>query len=288
MACNVDTTLTQACASGIGRVRDQITLLQLIAQLTCEAAAGGGGGGSVTVSDNGTPVVSPASTLNFIGATVADGGGGTADITIPAGTPAAPDTSVQFNNGGAFGGDAGLTYNAGTDALTVAGSVTVPLLASPAATALSLASAGVTRANFSTAGHLLFNTDNTNDIGALAATRPRTVYAATSVVQGAGGGSGGVSIAGGIVSASNISAVSAVSGSTASFTTITGSGVVTGSTLRTSTAFTVGTLPAASAGTRGRRAYVTDATAPTFMGALVGGGAVVTPVFDNGVAWVAG
>ena len=51
-------------------------------------------------------------------------------------------------------------------------------------------------------------------------------------------------------------------------------------------AFTVATLPAA--GTQGRKAWVTDATAPTFLGALTGGGAVVTPVFDNGTIWIAG
>lgn len=48
--------------------------------------------------------------------------------------------------------------------------------------------------------------------------------------------------------------------------------------------YTVATLPAA--GTAGRRAYVTDATAPTYLGALTGGGSVVCPVFDNGTAWV--
>jgi hypothetical protein len=48
--------------------------------------------------------------------------------------------------------------------------------------------------------------------------------------------------------------------------------------------YTVATLPAA--GTAGRTAYVTDATGPTYLGALTGGGAVVCPVFDNGVAWV--
>lgn len=48
--------------------------------------------------------------------------------------------------------------------------------------------------------------------------------------------------------------------------------------------YTVATLP--TAGTAGRRAYVTDATAPTFLGSLTGGGAVVCPVFDNGSAWV--
>ncbi len=61
---------------------------------------------------------------------------------------------------------------------------------------------------------------------------------------------------------------------------------VEASTVRTATAYTVATLPVA--GTAGRRAYVTDATAPTWLGALIGGGTVVCPVFDNGTAWVAG
>jgi hypothetical protein len=57
---------------------------------------------------------------------------------------------------------------------------------------------------------------------------------------------------------------------------------VTG-TVRTQ-GYTVATLPAA--GTKGRRAYVTDALAPTYLGALTGGGAVNCPVFDNGTIWV--
>jgi len=47
--------------------------------------------------------------------------------------------------------------------------------------------------------------------------------------------------------------------------------------------YTVATLPA---GTVGDRAYVTDATTPTYNAALTGGGAVVVPVFYNGSAWV--
>lgn len=47
--------------------------------------------------------------------------------------------------------------------------------------------------------------------------------------------------------------------------------------------YTVATLPA---GTRGDICYVTDALAPTFLAAIVGGGAVVSPVFFNGAAWV--
>ena len=47
--------------------------------------------------------------------------------------------------------------------------------------------------------------------------------------------------------------------------------------------YTVATLPA---GVTGARAYVTDATSPTYNGALTGGGTVVVPVFYNGSAWV--
>jgi hypothetical protein len=48
-------------------------------------------------------------------------------------------------------------------------------------------------------------------------------------------------------------------------------------------AYTVATLPT---GAVGMHAYVTDATAPTYLGALTGGGAVTCPVFHNGAAWV--
>lgn len=50
--------------------------------------------------------------------------------------------------------------------------------------------------------------------------------------------------------------------------------------------YTVATLPAA--GTAGRRAMVSDALAPAFLVAVAGGGAIKTPVFDNGAAWVCG
>lgn len=49
--------------------------------------------------------------------------------------------------------------------------------------------------------------------------------------------------------------------------------------------YTVATLPA---GTVGMSAYVTDALAPAWNAAVVGGGAVVVKVFYNGAAWVCG
>lgn len=49
-------------------------------------------------------------------------------------------------------------------------------------------------------------------------------------------------------------------------------------------AYLVANLPAA--GRIGRIACVTDALAPAFLTVVVGGGAVVSPVFDNGANWV--
>jgi hypothetical protein len=49
------------------------------------------------------------------------------------------------------------------------------------------------------------------------------------------------------------------------------------------TRYTVATLPT---GKLGDTAYVTDATAPTYLGALTGGGAINCSVFHNGTIWV--
>lgn len=51
------------------------------------------------------------------------------------------------------------------------------------------------------------------------------------------------------------------------------------------TVYTVATLPA---GVAGQRAYVSDATAPAFGAAVVGGGAVGIPVYKDGVNWKVG
>jgi hypothetical protein len=47
--------------------------------------------------------------------------------------------------------------------------------------------------------------------------------------------------------------------------------------------FTVAALPV---GVLGDRAIVTDATTPAFNAAVVGAGAVVVPVFNNGSIWI--
>ncbi|MDR3407930.1 MAG: hypothetical protein P4L68_05480 [Methylovirgula sp.] len=52
--------------------------------------------------------------------------------------------------------------------------------------------------------------------------------------------------------------------------------------------YTVTTLPAASSSLTGARAYVTDASSPTFLGTLTGGGSTKCPVFCDGSVWRAG
>ena len=56
----------------------------------------------------------------------------------------------------------------------------------------------------------------------------------------------------------------------------------------TTKATTVATLPAAATAGAGARAYVTDATSCTFLGALTGSGSTNCPVVSNGTSWVGG
>lgn len=53
------------------------------------------------------------------------------------------------------------------------------------------------------------------------------------------------------------------------------------------TIVTVATLPTCNAGAAGTMSAVNDATLPTFLGTVAGGGAVVTPVFCDGTNWIA-
>jgi hypothetical protein len=54
------------------------------------------------------------------------------------------------------------------------------------------------------------------------------------------------------------------------------------------TNYTVATLPSAVTSGVGARSFVTDALAPAFGSAVVGGGAVASPVYSNGTNWVVG
>lgn len=66
--------------------------------------------------------------------------------------------------------------------------------------------------------------------------------------------------------------------------TISNDGTVKSSVAIQLPSYTVGTLPT---GSQGDIAYVTDATSPTYLGTLTGGGSTVCPVFFDGTNWVA-
>jgi hypothetical protein len=58
--------------------------------------------------------------------------------------------------------------------------------------------------------------------------------------------------------------------------------------LAATTNYLVANLPSAAESGSGARAFVSDATAPTFGSAVVGGGAVKTPVYSDGTNWIVG
>lgn len=175
-----------------------------------------------------------------------------------------------------------------------------------------------------TLGHLAWNTDNSFDIGTSGANRPRSLFLGSNVSLGA---AGSVSWFGkgwfeqpsdGVFTMWNAAKTDfgrlQFGGTTSAFPalkrvttalqarladdtgyapflagTITANGsVIATGLVQPSTDYTVAGLPTCNAGAKGSRAHVTDASAPTFLGTLTGGGAVVAPVFCNGTAWVAG
>jgi hypothetical protein len=80
------------------------------------------------------------------------------------------------------------------------------------------------------------------------------------------------------------SLILATSGTTA--LTIDSSQNATFASLVNMKVYTVATLP--TAGTAGRRAFVNNALTPVALSAVVGGGALTVPVFDNGTTWMVG
>lgn len=68
-------------------------------------------------------------------------------------------------------------------------------------------------------------------------------------------------------------------------TAVIASGSISAGTVVVTNRYSVTSLPVS---VTGARAYVTDASSPTFLGLLTGGGTTKTPVFYNGSAWIVG
>jgi len=117
-------------------------------------------------------------------------------------------------------------------------------------------------------------------------TYPNFTITSTAVTSVSGTGTvNGITLTGTVTSTGSLTLGGTLSG--VSLTTqVSGILPVANGGTGTGVAYTVATLP--TAGTQGRRAWVTNALAPAFGAAVVGGGAVVIPVFDNGTAWIVG
>ncbi len=166
--------------------------------------------------------------------------------------------------------------------------------------------------NTTLSGPVIVTPDNTYDIGANGATRPRNVYVGTTVfansaVQLSNAGSFQWVSRGAIIAPSdgvfgfqNNAGTSfsrlQFGGTTNSFGAIArdGAGISIVGAAGGSTAHikvpgvTVANLPAAATAGAGARSFVTDALTPTFGSAVTGGGTVPVPVYSTGAAWNVG
>jgi len=180
---------------------------------------------------------------------------------------------------------------------------------------LQLLTDNTARWTISTTGHLLGSADNTYDIGASGANRPKSLYLGTNIVIGTAPTTltinpSGLSFSGRfIISESGADGVFGVYNSTASgfnrlqFGGVTdafpavardGAGIKFTGAAAGSTAWVkvpavaVSALPLAATAGVGARAFVNDATSPVFGSAVTGGGSVPVPVYSTGSAWNVG
>ena len=211
---------------------------------------------------------------------VGAGGGGAA-------TPGGADTQVQFNDGGALGGDAGLSYNKTTDKLTVGGDI-------------DLGTVGT----FSTTLQTVTPTAN----------RTVSIPDATGTIGLVNGPTGSIQFnqAGALNGTSDFSTSLVWNSATTTFTglklnvtntasaadsnlldlQVGGTSVASISTNgSTGTGYlkliptTVGALTAAATVGAGTKAFVNDANATTFASVVAGGGSNVVPVYSDGTDW---
>jgi hypothetical protein len=192
------------------------------------------------------------------------------------GTPGGSDTYVQFNDGGAFGGDSGMTYNKTTDKLTIVGNLQVA--SSNSINRPFSSGAGVTAFNF-LCHHLglsaIIEGNNSNAAGGFGAS-PDTHFGIWTPLSA---GFGWYDFAG---TTPNLKMTRAAAG----FMKVTDNS--TGASGVGTNPVTVASLPAASSTYKGQRAFVTDATATTFASTVSGGGANNVPVYCDGSNWLIG
>lgn len=226
---------------------------------------------------------------SFTGLQTLNGGAAVPSGTMALASVAAPTTGIQFISGGSLGNGIGLYTSGalrgvigngmecgagGTYSWNSSGNPTGSpdlILTREAAATLQMGSdaAGVTNQTFKACDRI--TTDGAGADLTVAAGRNR-----------------GASSGGSLIFQTSPPAGAGVTGTLTTRLTIDTNGIATFAVPPKLPGYTVATLPATAATgmVTGAMAYVTDATAPTYLAALTGGGAVTCPVFYNGAAWV--
>jgi DNA-binding transcriptional regulator YdaS (Cro superfamily) len=154
--------------------------------------------GSLTNLLDGTSYLAAGSNI-----TIASASNGQITIAAGGGDPGGSDTQVQFNDGGSFGGDAGLLYNKTSNSLYAAGVISGALGFSGSLTRL------IDGTSYLAAGAGISITSSSN--GQVLITNDGTVGDITSVTAGTGLSGGGSS--GGVTLSIDDSVVATISGS---------------------------------------------------------------------------
>ena len=199
-----------------------------------------------------------------------------------------------------IGANKGATGGARALALSIEGT---PVFGLSATSGASTAWWSITRA-----GHLLCATDNTYDIGAIGANRPRHVNVAGSIRAQYSGLTTAAGVTMAYFQAQALGVVSLTDNSGYDFVRLQiggpldtypaiardGAGIkFTGAAAGSTSwikvpAVAVASLPLAATAGVGARSFVNDALSPVFGSAVTGGGAVTVPVYSTGSAWNVG
>lgn len=229
---------------------------------------------------------------------------GSITITVPAATaPGGPANAVQFNNAGAFGGEAAFSYNPATNTLTIdtllasGGTFTIQLTGVPG-TFMQFIEGQMNFDSNSSFQSTFINVNGTN-------TADDSVTALSVNGSRSAGHGGGITFAemevynwlsGPVITNGATSGPQITYGGNAPlYFTADGFATAQFSVRAAETqsfvphrlpTYTVATLPAGAVA--GWKAFVSDSLAPAFGAVVAGGGAVFIPVYFDGAAWRVG
>jgi hypothetical protein len=209
------------------------------------------------------------------------------DVTNGYATPGVTLLSMPAlaTSAGSFGFRFGVPFGAvGTPAIFFNGQATTGLYTT-GATDVRIASNGQNVGSFLTTGLQVGSGKLQYDVAT--ATNPVILPQQGDTKAGIGGTSGNVSLIANVSGTATEIVRATSAGALDVKVPLTGTSAVFATTVKT-TGTTVAGLPAAATVGAGARAFVTDATTPTFGATVTGGGSTPAPVYSDGSAWKVG